>query len=288
MTLYRSLTGLTLLVLLAGCSMNQMIARTSAPMLDGGIAAMNHETDLELARNAMPANLKMLEGMIELDPGNQRLREYAAQGFHGYTYGFIEDDEPRRASALYRRSFDHAQQALRAAGLNIDILSTPQQDVETAVAKLDRRALPALFWGGSSLAKWVDMNRTDPAIMAQLGKSAVLMQRVLQLDDKYYYGGAHLFFGVYYGSVPPMFGGNYARSKEHFDRAHAITGGKLLIGDVLYAQYLARQELDQRAFHDKLTTVIAAPDNLFPEMALVNAIAQQKARLLLTKEKEWF
>jgi hypothetical protein len=168
------------------------------------------------------------------------------------------------------------------------VLSARQQDLEPAVASLDRKALPALFWGASCLAKWIDMNRNDPVMIAQLGKAAVLMDKVLLLDDGYYYGGAHLFFGVYYGSRAPMFGGDYARSKLHFELARKITGGKLLIGDVLYAQYLARQEQDQQAFHDKLSAVIAAPDGLFPEMALVNGIAQRKAQLLLKQEKEWF
>lgn len=288
MTRIRSLLGLALALVLTGCSMNKIVVRSSAPMLDGGIVAMNHETDRVLAGNAMPASIKMLEGMIELDPGNAKLNEYAAQGFYGYTYGYVDDDDKSRASALYRRGFDHAQQALRTNGLKLDILSTPQQELEIAVAKLDRNALPGLFWGASCLAKWIDMNRTDPATMAHLGKAAVMMQKVLQLDEGYYYGGAHLFFGVYYGAVAPMFGGNYPRAKEHFARAHEITGGKLLIGDVLYAQYLARQMQDQKVFHDKLTAVINAPDDLYPEMALVNVIAKHKARMLLNMEKEWF
>ncbi len=283
-----SLYAAALILLLTGCSMNQMVVRTSTPMLTGGITAMNHETDLKLAKDAMPASLKMLEGMLVNDPDNSLLQGYAAQGFYGYSYGFIEDDDPHRASALYQRGFAHAQQALHAAGLKLDVLGTRQQDLEPAVAHLDRKALPALFWGASCLAKWIDMNRNDPLMIAQLGKAAVLMDRVLQLDDSYYYGGAHLFFGVYYGSRAPMFGGDYARSRQEFALARKITAGKLLIGDVLYAQYLARQQQDRLAFHDKLTAVIAAPPDLFPEMALVNKIAQRKARMLLKLEKEWF
>ncbi len=114
------------------------------------------------------------------------------------------------------------------------------------------------------------------------------MERVLQLDDTYYYGGAHLFFGVYYGSLSPMFGGDYERSRRHFSLATGITQGKLLMVDVLYAESLARQTLDRKAFHEKLTAVVQAPIDLFPEMALANRIAQDKAQHLLNKEKEWF
>jgi hypothetical protein len=273
---------------LSACSVAKLSVRASLPLMQGSLAAMNQETDLDLAKAAIPANLKMLEGLIETDPDDVRLRIYAAQGLYSYAYGFIEDDDPNRASALYRRGLRHAQRALQLQGLNTDILHARRDDLERAVARLDKAAVPALFWGASCLAKWIYMNRDDPEIIALLGQAGVLMQRVLQLDENYYFGGAHVYFGVYYGSLAPMFGGDYARSRQHFDAARQVTAGKLLIVDVLLAEYLARQTLDQHLFHDKLSAVIDAPPDLYPEMALANRIAQQKAKRLLDKEKEWF
>ena len=273
---------------LSGCSIANLSVRASLPLMQGGLAAMNQETDLDLAKAAIPANLKMVEGLIEIDPDDVRLRLYAAQGFYSYAYGFIEDDDPHRASALYQRGLRHAQHALQLQGLNVDILHARHDDLERVVGRLDKAAVPALFWGASCLAKWIYMTRDDPESLALLGQASVLMNRVLQLDENYYFGGAHLYFGVYYGSLAPMFGGDYARSRQHFDAARRLTSGKLLIVDVLYAEYLARQTQDQRLFHDKLSSVIAAPPDLYPEMALANQIAQHKAKRLLTKEKEWF
>lgn len=273
---------------LSACSITKMTVRASLPLMDASLIAMNRETDIDLAKAAIPANLKMLEGMIEADPDNLRLRIYAAQGLYSYAYGFVEDDDSSRASALYRRGLHNAQRALQLHGLNVDIVNTRRDDLERAVGRLDKAAVPALFWGASCLAKWIYMNRTDPQIIALLGQASVLMNRVLQLDENYYFGGAHMYFGVYYGSLSPMFGGDYARSREHFDAARRVTAGKLLLVDVLYAEYLARQTLDQGMFHDKLSAVMAAPPDLYPEMALANRIAQQKAQRLLNKEKEWF
>jgi hypothetical protein len=268
--------------------MGQMVARSSLSILDSGNVAMNRETDLELARAAIPANLKLIEGLILELPGNAELRLQAAQGFYGYAYGFLEDADNRRASALYRRGLEHALQALAAAGLAGDAAALPQDELERRLAALGRDAVPALFWSASCWGKWIDMNRDDPARIADMGKAAALMARVLELDENYYHGGAHLFFGVYYGAKPPMLGGDFERSARHFDKARAASGGKLLLGDLLRAQYLARQQLDRRQFHERLTAVINAPSDLFPEMALVNAIAKQKAEQLLAKEKEWF
>jgi hypothetical protein len=275
-------------LMLGACSMGQMVARSSLSILDSGNVAMNRETDLELARAAIPANLKLVEGLILELPDNAELRLQAAQGFYGYAYGFIEDDDNQRASALYRRGLEHALRALAVAGVSADVAALPQDELERRLATLDKSAVPALFWSASCWAKWIDMNRDEPARIAELGKAAALMARVLELDENYYHGGAHLFFGVYYGAKPPMLGGDSERSARHFEKARAVTGGKLLLGDLLRAQYLARQQLDRRQFHERLTAVINAPSDVFPEMALVNAIARQKAGQMLAREAEWF
>ena len=110
----------------------------------------------------------------------------------------------------------------------------------------------------------------------------------IALDETFYHGGPHLFFGVYYGGRSPLFGGDYRLSEEHFRRAAEINHDKLLLVYVLQAEYLDRQRLDRDAFHRHLTHVIEAPDNLSPDMALMNAVAKQQAAELLKMEDDWF
>jgi hypothetical protein len=275
-------------LLLAACSMGQMAVRGSQEILDSGIAAMNHETDLQLARDAMPANLKMLEGMLLEDPENRVLRLYAAEGFYGYGYGFIELEDSDRAAQLYRRCYRHARISLQQVGMSIDPETVSAEVLKNEVDRLGVDAVPALFWSASCLGKWIDLNRDKVTGIAGLGNAAALMQRVLELDDTYYHGGAHMFFGVYYGGRSPMLGGNFARAEEHFRHATEINNNKLLMVDMLKAEYLYRQQLDRDAFHNTLTGVIAAPDDLYPEMALPNAVAKRRAAALLEHEDDWF
>ncbi|MBI5040614.1 MAG: hypothetical protein HZB57_05270 [Gammaproteobacteria bacterium] len=282
------LAVLLLATVLAGCSTSQIVVRGAMPLMDGGLVAMNRETDLELARDAIPATLKMLEGMTVEDPGNVQLRVYTAQGFYGYSYSFVEQTSPERAVALYTRCLEHAKAALTSQGFKTDPESAPLADLEQALKDTSARQVPALFWTASCLAKRTDVHRTDPKSIAQLARAAAFMQRVLALDENYYFGGPHMFFGVYYGGRAPMFGGDFAQSERHFAQARAATDGKLLMTDVLYAEFLARQQLDRDAFHQHLTAVVAAPDDLFPEMALANRVAKQRAQYLLNKEAEWF
>jgi len=288
MSLLRVACFSSALLLLAGCSTGKMVVRGSQTIMDSGIEAMNSETDLQLARAAMPANLKLMEGMLLEDPDNIDLLLYAAQGFYGYSYGFIETEDRDRASALYRRCYDYARRTFTLRGFGTDPETASADDLRNAVASAGKDDVPAIFWTGTCLGKWADMNRDNIASVAGLGNVAILMQRVIELDDSYYYGAAHLFFGVYYGGLSPMFGGDFALSEQHFQRAAEINDDKLLLVDLLHAEYLDRQQLNQDGFHQRLTGILEAPDDLYPQMALVNAISKHKAALLLEHEDDWF
>ena len=277
-----------LLPLLGACSMGQLVARSTVSVLDGSIDALNRETDLLLAESAIPANLKLIEGMIAEDPNNPQLLSYAAQAFYGYAFGFVELNDTARAEALYARGTAYGTRALQTFGVDIDLATASIDAIDRAIANLGHNAVPALFWTASCWAKQIDLNRSDPARLAQLSMTERLMNRVLAVEPEFYFGGVYMYYGVYYGSRAPMFGGDFARSELNFSSASAVTEGRLLIVDVLQAEYLERQRLDQQRFHTLLTRVTSDPVGSFPEMELVNQIARTRARHLLTLETEWF
>jgi len=283
-----ALTSLALIALLSGCSTSQIVSRGAAPLIDHGVTAMNRETDLELARASIPANLKMIEALLLADPGNTAYQLQAAIGFYGYALGFVEDDDRTRAAALYRRSLNYAESALAAEGMTPAMLTGDAATFEQALAKLDAGAVPALFWTASAWGKWIELQLNDPARLAELPRVEALMQRVLALDETYYYGGAHVFFGAYYGGRAPMFGGDFARAAKHFDRAAAISQNRLLLVDVYRAQYLYWQMGERAAFHAALTQVLAAPAGADPDLNLANAMAKKKAGKLLAQEESLF
>ena len=278
--------GLILLAV-SSCSMNKMMVDMSMPMIEGGIEAMNEESDLQLAEDSMPANISMLNGMIHLDPENIQLHIYAAQAYYGLSYGFNEDNDIKRAENFYLRGLKHGLIALDLIGLK-DVKKMKIDEFEKQLQKLDKDDVAAIFWTASNWAKWIDLNRDDAASLIQLAKPTAMMQRVLELDDTFYYGSAHIYFGVFYGARPPMFGGDFSKAKKHFDRAREITDNKLLVADLLLAQYLSRQMFDRNDFHQRLTKIVDAPEDLYPELTLINQIAKRKARLLLNKEEQWF
>ncbi len=288
---------------LSACSLSQLTVRASMPLIEGGVTAMNKETDLNLAHSAIPSNLSLIEGMLVNDPGNNALHLYAAQAYYGYAFGFVEDgfiadgfnadnlaaeSNPQRAAELYQRGFNHAKQVLFEHGISASDLNGDLKTLQDSINKLGQDAVPALFWSASCWAKSIDLNRDKARSLAQLPKAVMFMQRVLELDEHYYMSGAHVFFGVYYGSKSPMLGGNYSLSEQHFEQANAANQNKLLVVNLLRAQYLERQRFNQQAFHDLLVNIIQSKSSLYPEQALINQISRYKAAILLEKEEQWF
>lgn len=285
---FRYLLMITLVPWLGACSMGQMVARTSVTIMDGAIDAMNRETDLTLAEAALPANIKLIEGLIVEDPKNPALLASAAQGLYGYAFGFTELRDRARANALYVRGVAYGFRALQSLGVSIDLRTASVDAIDKALSRLGKKAVAPLFWTASCWAKQIDLNRTDPARIAELASTERLMHRVRQLDPDYFAGSVYGYYGVYYGSRAPMFGGNFRLADENFSAARAVTEGRLLIFDVLQAEYLERQRLDRARFHSLLESVVDTPVGTFPEMALINQIARVRARYLLGQEEEWF
>ena len=275
-------------LLLSGCSTSQLVARGASPLIDHGVTAMNRETDLELARASIPANLKMIEALLLADPDSTAYRVQAAMGFYGYALGFVEADDRDRAAALYLRARDHAQVALDREKVTPAMLTGNAAELERALARLDARAVPALFWTASTWGKWIELQLDDPARLAELPRVEALMQRALALDETYYHGGAHVFFGVYYGGRAPMFGGDFARAARHFDRAAELNQNQLLLVEVYRARYLLRQTGDRAAFHATLNRVLDAPASADPDLNLANALAKKQATELLSREEDLF
>ena len=284
---FKLITFSIILTILSACSIDKMMVRASMPMIEGGIEAMNAEPDLQLAEDSMPANLGLLNGMIHLDPENIQLHVYAAQAYYGLSYGFTEDKDLKRSQEFYLRGLKHGLIALQLSGLDNAKKLNPL-DLEEQLQKLDEDDVAALFWTASNWAKWIDLNRDKASSLIQLPKPTAMMQRVLELDDTFYFGGAHIYFGVLYGARPPMFGGDFEKSRKHFDRAREITDNKLLVADLIQAQYLSRQMNDRDDFHQRLTYIINAPEDLYPEATLLNQIVKRKAKRLLRYEARWF
>ena len=280
---------LALLALLAaGCTPKQTVVRTTALILPDAVAVMNAEPDLEIARTAAGANLKLAEGLLRADPHNRYLAAVTTQGFAGYALAFVEGEDPARAAALYRRGKEFGVAALARDRTFAAALDGSDADFAASVQRIGQGSKELLLWTAACWGKWVDLSRTDPAAIADLPRVEALWRRLLALDETYYYAAPHVFLGIFYGGRSPMLGGRPDEAREHFQRAIALTEGKFLMARLYYAQYYARQTMDRALFEEQLGLILHAPDDLLPEMRLANTVAKERAAELLSRVDEWF
>ncbi len=284
----RLLLSLLPLLLLSACIPKRLVVRTTAVILPDALAAMNEESDLKLAEAAAATNLKLVEGLLHADPKNRQLAALTAQAFGGYALAFVEDDEPARAAALYRRGKEYG---LRGLMQNRHVAAGVRGTDDEFVASLQHLGQgdkELILWTAMCWGKWIDLSRTDPAAVADLPRVEALFQRLLELDEGYYYAAPHVFLGVFYGGRSRMLGGRPEEAKAHFERALELTHGRFLTARLYYAEFYARQTQDRALFETQLHAILDAPDDILPEMRLANEVAKRKARRLLARVDEWF
>jgi len=248
-------------------------------------------------------NLKVIEGMLKADPSNETLLVLLAKSYGGYAFGFIEDHylewkekDPKRAAyfkhraeVFYLRGKDYALQALTQSNSSFsEALASDFGTFEQAVEKFGSADVPALFWTAYNWGNWINLNLHSPEAIAVAPKVERMMKKVLELDEKYFFAGPHLFYGVYYGARPPMLGGDKAKSKMHFEMALKFTNRKFLMTHVLYAQYYAVQTQDERLYGNLLKEVLNAPEMIYPEQSLITQLAKKKAQRLLAAKGKFF
>ncbi len=278
---------LALTLTLSGC-IQTIAIRTVGGIMENGLAAFNEESDLDIAREGLSGNLKLLEALIKGDPENESLLLFASQGYSAYALAFVEDDSVERARPLYLRAREYA---FRVLDQKMDLRAALAGDLDglrSAVDRLSDDDVPAVFWAAFSWGAFINISRTDLSAMGDLSKVDVLMEFVVQRRPSYYYGGADAYFGSVKGTVPAVLGGRPDQSKVHFERAMAVTNGRFLMVPLMYAKTYCVQVQDRELFEKLLIGVLDASLEEMPEARLPNAMAKKKAARLLQNIDELF
>jgi tetratricopeptide (TPR) repeat protein len=279
--------ALILVFVLTGCI--QLLAiRTMGGIMDYGLEAFNEESDLELAKDALGSNLKLIEALIKGDPGNEKLLLMASQGYSAYAHAFVEDEDIGRARQFYLRGRDYGMRILLQNERFRDAAEKDIAGFSQALHSFSRDDVPAIFWTAFAWGSYVNLTLTDVRALADLPKVNAMMDFVLQRNPSYYYAGAHLYFGTLLASTPVLLGGNPDAAREHFEKAIQLTGGKFLMTYLYYARSYAVQTMNRELFESLLKTVVTAPLDALPEARLPNAVAKKRAQRLLQNVEQFF
>jgi hypothetical protein len=249
--------------------------------------ALVNQDDPALVRDGAPAHMLLLEGLIEGDPENEGLLLAAARMYGAYATLFVEERE--RAGLMAEKAHGYAARALcqrRPEACAVDGL--PFDEFTELVGTLEQQDLPALY---VYAVTWVGRVQTsgpgDYNALADLPRIAVMMERVVALDEGYDHGQAHVYLGAMDCRLSATLGGHPEQGRVHFERAIALSNGRNLRAQVEFARRCARMTFD-RELHDRLLNEVLAADPDEPGLILSNVLAQQEAQILLDTSADYF
>ncbi len=292
---------LILFVFLSGCSLRGIVINEVAAVAEDGIGAFEQDDDLDLVKSAIPAHIKLLETFLESRPRNDRLlillsRLYGSYGFLFYEARLealklgvayprtdVDNCDPYTIETVtaaldryFQKGMDYALQALETRHGDCREKINNIRTVEPFFNSLTKKDVPALFWYGFNLAEYVNLHKDSVKAVSRAHLAEKAMLRVLALDPEYYHGMANLVLMIYYGSRPPMTGGNYEAAVKYYEKLRQIAGDDFLLADVYYARYCLYQKQDKKKFTEMLNRVIEEPVsgkryNLFNQAAVLRA-----------------
>ncbi len=301
MVLKRFLCLVAISVMVVACSPKVLIVRQMTDLVDTGILAFERDNDLDLMEKAIPAHIKLLEVMLANSPDDRRLLTLLSRLYGSYAFGFVEtrleealfrvhpsDANAKHSASLnnqvnryFEKGVDYALTALEKSVPGARMAFRKINTIRPYLNRLGKQEVAPLFWYGFNLGAWVNRNLDSVRAVSRAHVARKVMERVLELDPAYHHGGAHLFLLAYFGSRPPMMGGNQDKALDHYHQLKQIAGDEYLLADLFYARFCLQQQQDREGFIDRMQRVIDHPATN-SDIALYNAIAGRRAAIYLS------
>ncbi len=287
----------------SGCSLKKItVDQTAAVLADAG-RAFTEETDLELAELAIPASIKTAEGFLYAHPEQPTLLRIVAEGYVSYAVGFFEDqaeaaqeDDPDHAAHLRRRARDFHRRG-RDYGMRLLKIQVPelaaalearQRPSPELLAQVGEDELPGLFWTGMGWMAFINQSKMYPEEIVHLSLVKTLLERAVEIDPGFFHGGALMTLAAVDAGVPMAMGGDPVGATEKFKRVIELNQGRHLMSKVLYGKMVGLQRGDKELYVSIMKEVLAADPDADPSLALLNRLAQRRARRYLAEADDLF
>jgi hypothetical protein len=283
--IFSRLPGLFLvsgILLASGCA--NLISGITSQMADDLAGSILNSEDIDTVREGVPAYLLLMDSFLRSSPDSVELL-LAASNLNG-AFSALLDDEARikRFSDKSMRYVEHA--ACVSKSPLCDARQQRYANFEQTVGSLKVGDVPVAYSLGVAWVGRLQANSDDWAVIAELSRAKLLMERVIELDEYHENGGPHLYMGGMETLLPASMGGKPEKGRAHFDKAIDINEAYLMT-KVIYAQQYARLVFDQE-LHDRLLNEVLSADPVVEGMTLTNRIAQERAADLLASSNDYF
>jgi predicted anti-sigma-YlaC factor YlaD len=291
---------LAFFLVLSGCSLKRLAVNRVGDALAAGGTAYASDDDPDLIKSAAPFSLKLMESLLEESPRHQGLLLASASGFTQYAYAFVQQDADEleekdltaagdlrtRARRLYLRARNYGLRGLEARHKGFE--KALRENSKEALRGTKKKDVPLLYWTAVSWAAAVSLSKDSPDLIGDLPLVEALLDRGLELDEAFDSGAIHSFLITYEMSRANGLGEPVTRSRQHFERAVALSGGCQAGPYVALAEAVSVQKQDLKEFESLLKKALAVNVDAKPQWRLVNLVMQRRAKWLLSRTDELF
>ncbi|HEU4994080.1 MAG TPA: TRAP transporter TatT component family protein [Gemmatimonadaceae bacterium] len=298
----RLATGVVLMtaMLCVACSPKRFAVNKLGDALANPGTTYAADDDPELIAAAAPFSLKLIESLLESSPKHEGLLLAAASGFTQYSYAFVqqqadfaEDTSLTRATALRLRArkLDLRARDYGLRGLDVrheGFTTSLRRDPRGTVRPATKRDVPLLYWTAAAWGAAISVSKDVPELVADQPIVEALIDRALELDETFSAGAIHSFLITYEMARQGVAGDPAVRSRQHFDRAVAVSKGQAASPYVSYAEAVSLSQQNRAEFVKMLEQALAIDINAKPEWRLENLVMQERARWLMSKVPDLF
>lgn len=286
-TQFHSLSRIAIILTLisvTGCA--SIVSSATSRFANSLSAGILNQDDLQTVADGVPAYLILIDGMIDGNPKNIPLLIAGAKLYGAY--GSVFAGDKKRVLKMSDKTLSYGTRALcLSIAATCDMAKLPYDEFVLRLARVKKRHVPVLYVYATAWAGWIQPRSQDWNAIADLAKVKAALRRVIELDETYDNGGAHLYMGVLSSLIPAALGGKPKQARAYFERAITLSEGHNLIVNVYYAQVYARLVFD-RKLHDRLLNQVLKSDVHHHGFVLSNTVAQREARKLLNSAEEYF
>lgn len=248
--------------------------------------AIKEHNDPETVAAALPSYLIFVDSVAKKSGSSSETKLNAAHLYLTYASLFVDDTA--RQKRLIELSLNYITQGIcQHRSLFCELHIANYKKFEEIVAQANRDDVSFLYELGIVWASWIKVNADDWSAVTQLAQVKRLLTRVIEIDERFDNGGAHLVLGILNTLVPPSMGGKSDVALAYFRKAIEMSNNRNLSYKVALAEHYARLVFD-RQLHDRVLKEVITEQQEYKEYNLVNTIAKRRAGKLLLTSDDYF
>jgi hypothetical protein len=219
-----------------GCGLFTRIAvGTTSGLLYDASVEFETENNWEMFKHGVPANLKVMESLLYLKPGDEKLLVSLTKAYAGYAFAISEtmywddyysenDKEENLHAAIYyySRALRYGFRYLAENDITYEDLRNEMNDEEGIVKLFDDRLdddapdIEGITFMAQAMGGLINLQKSKMSLIAQLPIVKGMFDWSCSKDPSVAAGLCDIFYGSYHAGRPKMLGGKPEIGKKHF------------------------------------------------------------------------